>query len=433
MENAVKKENVLKNRNFMLVFLGALVSEMGSTLYSFAVSFYILEVSGNNAFLQGLYLAVCGVTFVLVTPFGGVLSDRLNKVRIMYICDYVKGACIIAATLLMTVYSSAGAHIAILFVIGFSNNVIGGFFSPASGALLPSIVDENQLQQANSYFSLKSSFISILGIVAAGILYAALPVNTLFLVVGICFILSGVSEIFIRITHIPSTEKISVKLIFKDMGDGFVYVKNQKALLILTLSILFLNCFLSPVAANFMPYFLMTDLASAPSYLFDGILTPELWSSVLNVLFSITSIAASVILSAKAQEEKCGKKVAWRIGLIAVIMIVLTAAYNIFVQIRHEVNPFLITFAITWMLLGIIIMFINIPINTAMMKMVDKDKLGKVTSILTTLSQGLSPLALLLAGTVLQQWGSSALLTVCAAGFAVTALIMLCNKHVKEF
>ena len=63
---AEKTANVFSLRNFRLVFFGALVSELGATLYSFAVSFYILEISGNNAFLQGLYLALCG----------GVLGDR---------------------------------------------------------------------------------------------------------------------------------------------------------------------------------------------------------------------------------------------------------------------------------------------------------------------------------------------------------------------
>ena len=90
-EETAKSENVFKSRNFRLVFLGALVSELGSLLYSFAVSFYILEISGNNAFLQGLYLALCGVVFLIATPAGGVLGDRFNKAKIMFICDYMKG------------------------------------------------------------------------------------------------------------------------------------------------------------------------------------------------------------------------------------------------------------------------------------------------------------------------------------------------------
>ena len=66
MENEVMKSgNVFSSRNFRLVFLGALVSELGALLYSFAVSFYILEISNNNAFLQGLYLALCGIALLI--------------------------------------------------------------------------------------------------------------------------------------------------------------------------------------------------------------------------------------------------------------------------------------------------------------------------------------------------------------------------------
>ena len=86
-----KNENVFLSRNFRLVFLGALVSELGALLYNFAVSFYILEISGNSAFLQGLYLALCGAAMLVFTPAGGVLGDRFSKAKIMYLCDYLKG------------------------------------------------------------------------------------------------------------------------------------------------------------------------------------------------------------------------------------------------------------------------------------------------------------------------------------------------------
>lgn len=118
MNDEQKAINVFANRNYRLVFLGALVSEFGALLYSFAVGFYILEISGNNAFLQGLYLALCGVALMLFTPVGGVLGDRINKAKIMYFCDYVKGGMIILATVLMMVLPSPSAHIVILFILG---------------------------------------------------------------------------------------------------------------------------------------------------------------------------------------------------------------------------------------------------------------------------------------------------------------------------
>ena len=112
--NPAKKDNVFFNRNFRLVFFGALVSEIGALLYSFAVGFYILQISNNNAFLQGLYLALNGIALLLFTPVGGVLGDRFNKAKIMYVCDFLKGGTIILATALMLLFPEANTHSVIL-------------------------------------------------------------------------------------------------------------------------------------------------------------------------------------------------------------------------------------------------------------------------------------------------------------------------------
>ena len=106
MSDEKKATNVFANRNYRLVFLGALVSELGALLYNFAVGFYILEISDNNAFLQGLYLALCGIALLLFTPVGGVLGDRINKARIMFLCDYIKGAIIVLACIIFSVFAS---------------------------------------------------------------------------------------------------------------------------------------------------------------------------------------------------------------------------------------------------------------------------------------------------------------------------------------
>ena len=66
------------------------------------------------------------------------------------------------------------------------------------------------------------------------------------------------------------------------------------------------------------------------------------------------------------------------------------------------------------------------------MRVVDRDKLSKVTSIVSVLSQGLTPIASVLAGIVLQCWGSSLLLLICAMGFTAAALFLLFNRSAKE-
>ncbi len=431
-ESVSKPANVFRSRNYRLVFFGALVSELGALLYSFAVSFYILQISGNNAFLQGLYLALCSVAMLIFTPVGGVLGDRFSKAKIMYVCDFCKGGTIILATVLMLVFPGADAHIAILFALGIIGNIISGIFNPASGALLPHIVEADQLQQANSYFTIKSSLESILGVVLAGILYAAMPIHLLFFLVGATFIVSGISETLIRCPHTPAADRLTLKTAVRDMGEGLKYLKTQKAILALIGSIVFINFFFAPVASNFLPYFVRTDVAGAPSYLLDSVLTPELWSSVISVCVGIGSLLGAAFLSARKPAEKCGHTVAVRVCYSAAVIISLALGYWLLVDRGSSLNTFLIVFCAGSFITGILLSCINIPITTAMMRVVDKDKLSKVTSIISIGSQGMIPIATVLAGAVLQSFGSSVLLFACSMGFAVTAVLLVLNKSVRE-
>jgi MFS family permease len=431
-EGVTKSKNVFANRNFRLVFFGALVSELGAGLYSFAVSFYILEISNNNAFLQGMYLTLCGVVLLLFTPIGGVLGDRFNKAGIMFICDYLRGLLVIAATVLMMLFKTSDAHIVILFAVGALGNAIGGIFSPASQALFPHIVDEDRLQQANSYVNIKSSLLGIFGVVLAGIMYGLMPVTTLFMIVGVCYVLSGVSEMFIHYEHRISTERLTIKLALGDMREGFVYLKQQKAIVALMIAILFVNFFIAPFYSNFLPYFIKTDVAAAESYIFDGFLTPELWSSVLSVVMGISSLLASAILSAKKQDDRIGGKVAKLLCANVGLMVLLTGSYRLFETGVISISTFLVALCTGGLIWGFLLPNINIPITTTFMRVVDRDKLSKVTSITAVFSQGLIPIATALAGVILQYFGSTVLLSFCTAGFAVTALFLLFNRETKK-
>ncbi len=431
MDNEKKNANVFAGRNFRLVFLGALVSELGALLYSFAVGFYILEISENNAFLQGLYLALCGIALLLFTPVGGVLGDRVNKARIMYVCDFIKGGMIVLATVLMMILRSPAAHLVILFVLGILGNAVSGIFDPAAGAMLPNIVETEQLQQANAYFSIKSSMESILGVVLAGVLYAALPLNVLFFAVGACFIASGISETLIRYDHTPSKEPITLRLAVSDMKEGFRYLKSRKAIMAIMGAVLFINFFFVPVTGNFVPYFIRTDLASAPAYLFDSFLTPEMWSSVFSVCIGVSSLIGAALLSAGKQEEKCGQKIAKRLCFLSGAMIALALGYWLLADVGPYLNGFLLMFSAGCLLMGSLLSFINIPLSTAIQSRVEKDKLSKVGSLISIGSQGMIPIASVLAGAALQAFGSTVLLAICASGFTVTAILMMTDRDVK--
>ena len=427
-----KTKNVFCYKNFTLTFLGAFVSNLGNTLYLFAVSFYILALTNNNAFIQGAYLATGGIVYVLVTLFGGVISDRFHKGKIMFICDYAKGGMLIAFTLLlMLVIQDPSAKVAVLFVIAVISNIIAAIFSPAASSLLPRIVPEKSYQQAQSYNSLMQSSLGILGVILAAVLYSVLDIHILFFIVGGCYVLSGVSEMFIKYDYQKNEDKLTVKQVFKDIGDGMKYIGKLKPLLFLMLGILLLNFFVSPLSANFLPYFVATDVASR-NYLFSNFLTPEMWSSVIQVAYAIGMIIMALILSNRSQKDRIYKGLSISLIIFAALYVVLTTIYVFFVNNLANINVMLIVFVPIGITMGMVLITINIPITTKMLTIVDKDKLGKVNSVIDVGSQGLIPLSNFLAGLVISGLGASWLCIISTAGLALMTIFLVTNKHVKQ-
>lgn len=428
-----KPKNVFRNRNYTLVFLGALVSNIASLFYSFAVSFYILKITENNALIQGLYLATGGITFCIVTLFGGVVADRFNKAKIMYICDFLKGAIILGFTfLLMFAIKSTAWKIAGLFIVTVLGNIIAGLFTPASSALLPQIVEENQFQQAQSYFSILSAFQSIIGVIIAGILYTLIPINTLFLIVGGCYIVSAISEMFIKYTSTSEKrdEKLTVKVVFTDIKDGFKYLASIKALLALMICILFINFFFSPIFDNFAPYFIATDVTGS-NYFFHQKMEPEMWNSFFSVAVGLGSLIMGVVMSILKQKEKCNQLVRYSMLGISALMIIVAISYILFKNNIFDINAVLLIVIAVLFFVGVLLITINVPTSTAMMKIIDKDKFGKVTSVSNIGSQGLIPVSMLLGGVAITYLGSIGLLLICSGGLLITSLVLFFIPSVR--
>ena len=433
-EQPKKAENVFKNKNFTLTFLGALVSNVAALFYSFAVSFFILKITGNNAFIQGLYLAIGGITFCVVTLFGGVVADRFNKAKIMYICDYLKGGIIVGFTfLLMFVIKSNELKVVMLFIVTVLLNAIAGLFNPASSALLPQIVEENQFQQAQSYYSILNSFQSIVGVILAGVLYTLIPLNVLFFIVGGCYILSAISEMFIKYTseYEKRDEKLTVKAVFNDIGDGFKYLKSIKALLVMMICILFVNFFFSPVFNNFPPYFIATDITGT-DYFFHESMKPEMWSSFFSVAVGLGSLIMGIVLSTRKQAEKCNKTVRWSMMGVSLLVILMALFYGLFKGGLININVLLIIVLVILFLIGVSIILINVPSSTAMMTIVDKDKFGKLSSVINIGSQGLIPLSSFLGGLAITYITSLGLLIACATGLLITSLVLFFAPSIRN-
>lgn len=439
MENQITtRKNVFTNKNFALLFGGVLVSNIGHILFNFAMSLYILRIAGEAVgdsapAIQGLYLLVSGLILVILMPIGGVMADRLNKVRTMWITDFIRGFTILGTGAAIYFLDDPITKIVFLFIMAIILGINSAFFNPASGSLLKFIVEEEELQQASSYLNGSRNLQNIVGLVLGGALYALLGIYVLFLINGIAYIISAITEIFIKYDANVSEEKTTFKMVMDDISSGIKYVFHFKPIFVLLMMALFLNFFVTPMYENGMPFFAENELSTHANELLLTNLgfTSETWYAIILLAGSVSGIIMSVILSGQKPKEKYHKQINYSLVAFVLLSILIGVAMSLYYSDIISINQVLISTVVLMFLMGFMMVIFNIPVSVIIQKQVDKDHLGKVQSVLGVLSQALIPIAGLIGGLLITYASIYSLYIFSGVGMLITVILYVSNKYSK--
>lgn len=217
---------IRQNKNFRLVFLGALVSSVGDVLFNFAIGLYILELT-HSAFMLSLYGTIGGVTWLLLAPFGGVMVDRIPRVKVIYFTDFIRGINILLCGLVMLTVDHVNIIMACLCLSSVISSINGALFGPASQAIIPLTVEEEQLVKANSLMSLMYGIKDVFGMLLAGILYSWLGPIVIIFINGFSFIMSGITELFIKLDESELLKRAQESHVLTDLKEGCRYILCQ--------------------------------------------------------------------------------------------------------------------------------------------------------------------------------------------------------------
>lgn len=425
--------SLLKNKNFILLYLGRLVSNFGNIFYNFAIGWFILSLTQSPA-QAAAYMAFGAIIFFVLTPFGGVLSDRWDRVKIVYITDFIRGTSIVLAGLVIMYngvitigslsidFGSDVFKIVVLYITAFIISVNGALFNPAVTTLTPYIVGKEQLQKANASLHAQNALINIAGTVTAAALYASLGIGWIFIINGVAYIGSAISEIFINVKTKENVEsQLTVKQMFVDMGQGLGYLFKNRGLFVFTIVAVIINFFLAPVYSIGLPYLYNQVLRTEPIYY-----------SLIGVLASIGTIVMSIIFTLIKQRDRMYKFIT--LGTLAWIPLLIIQALLIYLVVSGVIGFWLffgISIGIAF-LDGNISVFVNTPIGVAFQKYVPREMLGRVNSMLNTLVQGLVPISIALGGVFLEYRSVAELYLIGVVGFIIGATVFYCSKSVKQ-
>ena len=221
-------KNPLLDKNYFLLWSGALVSKIGDKFYTIALAWWILQETKSPA-IMGLMLVVSVLPGLLIGPFAGALIDKWPRKPMLIIPDLIRGLIVTGVAVL-----SGMGRLEIWHIITAAGviSLASAFFDPSVQAVIPQIVTEENIPKANALNLMVGGISSVIGPILGSVVIGLLGFTTVFLINGLSYLISGFFEGFMIIPYINKKDGKNM-MILEDLKEGFRFLKNQRKMLII--------------------------------------------------------------------------------------------------------------------------------------------------------------------------------------------------------
>src|SRR5262245_44455828 len=217
--------SLLRRRPALARLWVAEVISLGGDWFTLVALALVVARAGHRSGLAlGGLMAVQLLPMVLIGPWSGVLVDRFDRRRLLIASDLARVAIVMGLAL-----AANGDRLLVIYVLAFLHFAVATVFEPARAAILPSVVEEDELVAASTLSSVTWSVMAALGGLLSGLLAALLGVRVAFLVDAASFLFSG-----LLIASIPADGVRGVAVEAGDelaLRDGLSFLKRSPVVL----------------------------------------------------------------------------------------------------------------------------------------------------------------------------------------------------------
>ncbi|MHB8244257.1 MAG: MFS transporter [Acidimicrobiales bacterium] len=204
----------LRQRNFRVYFVGQAVSNLGSAMVPVALAFAILRLTHSAADL-GLVLTAFALAQLIFLLAGGVLADRFPRRVALLGAD---GLRFLAEAALAAVLLAGRPALLLVLVLVFVQGAASAVFMPASTGIVPALVDDSELQTANSLLQTSMSAANVVGPALAGVLVVAGSPGWAIAADAASY---GVSVATLAVLDLARIERGEVRGFFSELREGW--------------------------------------------------------------------------------------------------------------------------------------------------------------------------------------------------------------------
>ncbi len=366
------------NKNLNLLLSGQLVSQVGDKFYMLALSFMVLQTTGSSA-KMGAVLAAALIPSLILGFVAGTFIDRYNRKIIIVGADFFRGVIISSIALL---YYLDSLTFPLIIISQMLLSVNSAFFDPCVSAVIPQIVNNDELIKANSKSQFISGISTIIGPAAGGVLIAAFGYTPVFIVNAVSFLISAVFELFLRLPTNNHTQNKKNKFA-TELVQGYRYILTNRSLMVLLLMVGIIHFFVGYIEI-FIPVIALAFKDNGPQTL-----------GFLHTSFGLGTILITFSLSIKRLVFNESKTLFASIFAIGIIFISIGIAQMFFSKTIFVYLPLFI-------FLGGAIILAGVSFKTVIQKNVDNEFAGRVFSIASSIGNSSIPLAMIVAGFLLE-------------------------------
>jgi len=219
--------------DFRRLWIAQIVSDFGDSLTFITLLFLVQRLTGSTVALAGLAISIT-IPSVLFGVVSGVFVDRWDRRKVMLVSDLLRGVVVLGL-----VFVRSADLVWLAYALAFAHAAIATLFDPAKTALLPSLVQKDNLLAANSVSQTSEVVSGLAGTAAAGLLAASLvDLWPIFVLDAGTFLLSAyfISRIAVRPENEPADISKGGAGVWKEMVDGFGVITGSRPLMGVVLS-----------------------------------------------------------------------------------------------------------------------------------------------------------------------------------------------------
>lgn len=224
-------------KKFMMIWIGELISSIGSGMTAFALSIYVYEMTGSVSYVS-LVTLLAYLPTILLSPLGGVLADRYDRRILMIIGDLFSGLGLLY--ILWQIQIGAGSMLPILIGVTF-NAVFVALLEPSYRATITDLLTQEEYDRASGMVQMAGNARYLLSPALAGILLAVADIR-LILVLDISTFFITITMVALVRKTIQEPVKRETQGFLTEMKQGFTVITENKGILSLVIIMAFV-CF----------------------------------------------------------------------------------------------------------------------------------------------------------------------------------------------